>query len=384
MKQPEVTPLSPPIPCHAPSPPVPVCVVGTHWGETHLQALRQAAPEIPLFVCGLDPRRTLRIARRWKAEDALIGLEAAVRHPRVAALTLALPHHLHCQAAELALRAGKPVLVEKPIATTLPDADRLIAAARAAGSLLMVAENMHYRPTLAAVWRRIQAGDLGTPLHLLAQTGGPRHPDGWVADRAQLGGGVFLDTGIHYVRAMRLLLGEPAQAAAFRPAQIRATSGEDGLSVIFSQPGAWQCHIVATWAASLGKLPDIVLAGSRGSFHLWPRAGYFDYYPIAPRRLTALAAYIRPHWLRARIVRPEWQRVRTRLGRPDDGYREEMCAFLNAIAAREAGLASALAARRDLEIVLCAYRSLETGRTETIPPWLLPARAQDTDGFLLG
>ncbi len=363
-----MTPLIPPNHCPAPSRPTPVCVVGTHWGESHLQSLRQAAPGIRLFVCGREPKRTRRIARRWKAEDCFLGLEAAVRDPRIRAVTLALPHHLHCAATEMALQAGKHVLVEKPIATTLADADRMIEAARQSGCVLMVAENMHYRPTLAAVCRRVQAGDLGAPLHMLAQTGAPRHPQGWVADRDQSGGGVFLDIGIHYVRAMRLLLGEPAQVTAFRPLQVRTEmSGEDGLVAIFSQPGKWHCQIVTTWAATLGKLPDIVLAGDRGAFHLWPRTGYFDYYPIAPRPLTSLAARLRPHWLRARYMRPEWQRLRVRVGRPDNGYREEMCAFLNAIATGSAGVESACSARRDLELVLCAYQSMESGRAEEIP-----------------
>ncbi|MGO9258024.1 MAG: Gfo/Idh/MocA family protein [Bryobacteraceae bacterium] len=368
--------LSPPGPCVPPHEPPAVCVVGTHWGESHLEALRQAAPKVRLFLCGLDERRAGRIARRWKAEGYFVGLEAAVRDPRIRAVTLALPHHLHREAARMALLAGKHVLVEKPMATTLADADAMIDAARHSGSILMVAENMHYRPTLGAVCRRALAGDLGEPLHMLAQTGAPRHPEGWVADREKLGGGVFMDIGIHYVRAMRLLLGEPGQVAAFRPMQVRTEmSGEDGFSAIFSNPRGWQCQIVTTWAATLGKLPDIILVGSRGTFQLWPRTGYFDYYPIAPRPFAKLIGHVRPYWLRAKLLRPEVQRVRVHVGGPDNGYREEMCAFLNAIAAGKAGpesaaMESAHAARRDLEIVLCAYRSMESGRTEEIPPWI--------------
>jgi predicted dehydrogenase len=345
-----------------------VCVVGTHWGESHLQALREAAPGIRLFVCGLDEQRTRHIARRWKAEGYFIGMENAVRDPRIRALTLALPHHLHREGAELALRAGKHVLVEKPIATNLAEADGMIDAMRQSGSILMAAENMQYRPTLGEVSRRAAAGDLGEPVHMLAQSGAPRDPEGWVADRRKSGGGVFLDIGIHYVRAMRLLLGEPAKVTAFRPTQVRTRmSGEDGFSAVFSGPGGWQCHIVTTWAATLGKLPDMVLAGDRGTFHLWPRTGYFDYYPTAARPVTALAGRIRPDWLRRKLMRPEWQRMRVRVGGPDNGYREEMLAFLNAVSVGKAGLESALSARRDLEIVLCAYRAMESGRTEEIP-----------------
>jgi predicted dehydrogenase/flavin reductase (DIM6/NTAB) family NADH-FMN oxidoreductase RutF len=357
-------------PCAPPPDPLAVCVVGTHWGASHVEALRLAAPNARIFLCGRDEGRTARLARRWKAEGFFVGLEAAVRDPRIRALTLAMPHHLHREAAEMALRAGKHVLVEKPIANTLADADAMIDAARQSGSILMVAENMHYRPTLGAVVQRVLAGDLGEPLHMLAQTGAPRDPEGWVADRGKLGGGVFLDIGIHYVRAMRLLFGEPTQVTAFRPMQVRTKmGGEDGLAAIFSNPCGWQCQIVTTWAANLGKLPDIVLAGDRGTFHLWPATGYFDYYAVAPRPIVELLGYVRPYWLQAKLMRPELQRLRVRTGGPDNGYREEMCAFLTAIAGGKAGLDSANAARRDLEIVLCAYRSMESGRSEEIPPW---------------
>jgi predicted dehydrogenase len=368
--------LSAPGPCVPPPEPLAVCVVGSHWGASHQEALRLAAPNVRIFLCGRDERRTERMAHRWKAEGYFVGLEAAVGDPRIRALTLAMPHHLHREAAEMALRAGKHVLVEKPIAITLADADAMIDAARQSGSILMVAENMHYRPTLGAVFHRVLAGDLGEPLHMLAQTGAPRHPEGWVADRDKLGGGVFMDIGIHYVRAMRLLLGEPAQVTAFRPMQVRTKmGGEDGCSAIFSNPHGWQCQIVTTWAATLGKLPDIILAGDRGTFHLWPQTGYFDYYPIAPRPIPELIGYVRPYWLQAKLMRPELQRVRVRIGAPDNGYREEMCAFLTAIGAGKAGLESANAARRDLEIVLCAYRSMQSGRTEEIPPWTAPPGA---------
>jgi len=362
--------LQPPAPCAAPGTPIAVCVVGTNWGASHVEALRLAAPNMRLFVCGRDAKRTERMARLWKAEGCFTGIEAAIADPRVEALTLAMPHHLHRDAAVAALLSGKHVLVEKPVATTLADADAMLAAARRGGAIFMVAENMHYRPTLTAVVHRVIAGDIGEPLQMLAQTGAPRSPEGWVADRDKLGGGVFMDLGVHYVRAMRLLLGEPEQVSAFRPMQIRTKmGGEDGLSAVFTNSVGWQCHLHTTWAATLGKVPDIVLTGDRGAFHLWPSAGYYDYYPVAPRPLTHLLSYVRPYSLQAKLMRPELQRERVKVRRPDTGYPEEMAAFLRAIETGGAGFESADAARRDLEIVLCTYEAMHANRTVAIPPW---------------
>src|SRR5262249_46831037 len=110
-----------------------VCVVGTSWGSFHSRLVPRAYPEARLFVCRRDAERTARLARSVGAADYFIGLEQAVHDRRVQALILALPHHLHRQASELGAAAGKHVLVEKPIATTLLDADAMIAAAQRAG-----------------------------------------------------------------------------------------------------------------------------------------------------------------------------------------------------------------------------------------------------------
>ncbi len=173
--------------------------------------------------------------------------------PRVAALSLALPHHLHRQAAEIALSHGKHVLVEKPIATTLADADAMIAAAKKAGKILMVAEDMHFRPSVAFVARRIELGDIGEPLHMVVRCGAVRHPEGWAADREKLGGGVFMDIGVHFVRAIRLLMGEPDSVFATRPMQVNTRmTGEDSLNVLFESRYGWQAHILGDVGASVG------------------------------------------------------------------------------------------------------------------------------------
>ena len=104
---------------------------------------------------------------------------ASEKDSRIEAVSLALPHHMHKDAAVLAAQAGKHALVEKPIALALSDADAMIQAAREAGTILMVAEDMHYRPAICAARRMIDAGDVGEPLYLMAHGGGSMRPRGW-------------------------------------------------------------------------------------------------------------------------------------------------------------------------------------------------------------
>ncbi len=346
-----------------------ICVVGTHWGLTHCESLRKADPGARLFICGRDERRTARLARSLKADGYFIGLDAAAADPRVEGLCLATPHHLHREAAEAALAAGKHVLVEKPIATTMEDASRMIEAARRADRILMVAENSHFRPSLGMVARRVRAGDLGEPLHLLAHMGSPRRVQGWAAERGKMGGGAFMDLGVHYVRAMRLLFGEPDAVTAFRPMQINThMSGEDGLQVVFESAQGWRCHMLASWSANMGYLPDLIVAGDRGAFHLWPQQDHYDFYPVPSGIRAEMIGYVRPYSLQAKLMAPPRWRQSVRLSGPDDGYIEEMREFVSAISENRAPVSTGEDGRRDLEIVLRAYASMEAGTRMTIPP----------------
>ena len=349
-----------------------LCVVGTSWGSFHCQLVRQANPAARLFVCGQDPVRTARLAKAVRAEDWFLGLEKAVHDDRVQALTLALPHYLHRQAAEMAAAAGKHALVEKPLATTLSDADAMIAAARRAGTILMVAEDMHFRPAVREAVSRIARGDIGEPLYLLAHAGGVRRPRGWAADRERMGGGVLMDIGVHYVRGLRLLMGEPDSVLAVRAMQIDTRiGGEDSVQVLFSSAVGWQAHMLCSWATNRGHTPDIVVLGDRGTFHLWPGARYLDYYPVTPRLLPRLLSLARPYRLRDWLLRPSLQRVRVRLpDRDGTGYVAEVREFLATVAEERPPASHPVDARRDLEIVLRSYEALERGERVPVPSYI--------------
>jgi predicted dehydrogenase/flavin reductase (DIM6/NTAB) family NADH-FMN oxidoreductase RutF len=340
--------------------PVGICVVGTRWGAFHCELVKKAAPAARLFVCGQDSARTERLAHAVRAEGWFNGFDRAVADSRVQSVSLALPHHLHRAMSEAALAAGKHVLVEKPIATNLEDADAMLAAARRAGRILMVAEDMHFRPAVAYVARRIDLGDIGEPLHLLMHVGGIRRPEGWAAEREKLGGGVFMDIGVHYVRAMRLLFGEPASVLALTAMQVNTKiTGEDNLRACYSGAAGWTADLFTTWSAKPGILPDIAVLGDRGTYHLWPRAKHVDYYPAIPTRILKLLEYVRPYRLQARLMRPSFGRVRVRVpGEETTGYVLEFREFLNAVVEEREPATTARDARRDLEIVVRTYESL--------------------------
>jgi predicted dehydrogenase len=342
-----------------------ICVVGVGiWGAYYSGLVRRAAPGARLFVCGREEGRVVRVARATGADGYFVGLDRALADPRVAALVLVLPHDQHRPALERIAVEGRHVMVEKPIATSLADADAMIDAACRAGIIFMVAEDMHFRPAVREAARRIALGDVGEPLYLLAHAGGLLRPRGWKADAARAGGGVLMDIGVHYVRALRLLMGEPTAVIASRAMQADTHAGvEDSVQLILSSRLGWESHLLLSWATTRGHAPDIVVAGDRGTLHLWPGARHVDLYPHAPRPLSTVLSYVRPMWLQSKLTRPGTQRIRTWL--PDDagtGYLGELRAFLGAVAGERPPADSPADARRDLEIVLHGYEALREGR----------------------
>lgn len=349
-----------------------VCVVGVGaWGSYHCTLFRQASPNVDLYVCGRDPQRVARVARRVGAKGLIIGIEKALHDDRVQAVSLTLPHDLHRSFLEMAAEVGKHALVEKPIATTLQDADAMIGSAQRSGIVFMVAENMHFRPAVREAVRAIDQGDIGEPLYLQARAGGMMRPQGWKADLKRMGGGILVDIGVHYIRALRLLMGEPDRVYASRAMQVNTKmSGEDSVQILFSSSFGWQAHMLLSWSSPRGHVPDLIVAGEKGTLNLWPGDPYFDFYPATARPLSQIVNYVRPRWVGEKLNSPTLQRLRRTVTDHGTGaYIAEVREFLSAVVEERAPVSRPLDARRDLEIVLQGYDALELGRSVDIPPF---------------
>ncbi|MGE3841295.1 MAG: flavin reductase [Vicinamibacterales bacterium] len=346
-----------------------LCVVGTGWGLEHVKFAKRADPSTRIFLCGTNEERTSRLAARMGLAGYFVGMERAVQDPRVQALTIALPHDRHESAVELAAAHGKHVLVEKPIATTLDAADRMIERSRTSGIILMVAEDMHFRPAMKAASRLISSGLLGEPVYFLSHVAAHRRPLGWQSDLLRAGGGPWMDHGVHYVRAMRLLMGEPDEILATHGMQIDTRlSTEDSIQVMCRSRQGWHAHLFFSWIANRGVVPDIIVHGEKGALHLFDGAAHIDFFGNAPTLSTRLISYVRPYSLQAKLQRPWQQRQRHDLGRGDlTGYTSEVREFLAAVAEDRAPASPPMDARRDLEIVLTGYTAMARDAWTPVP-----------------
>ncbi len=136
------------------------------FGERHAQAYSRHPAVDFAWVCDLDGERARHIAETYGARRHTTSLAEVLADPEVRAVSIATPDHAHRAVAVAAAEAGKHILVEKPLATTVADAEAIVAAAEAAGVLLMVDFHNRVNPPMVAARDAVRRGDLGTPAYV--------------------------------------------------------------------------------------------------------------------------------------------------------------------------------------------------------------------------
>ena len=137
-----------------------VGVVGCgYWGSKHVRVLSATAGVSEIAIVERDQSLCRRLQRTFPATRSFRSLQAAL--PHVDALVVATPPQTHARLALTAVREGKHVLVEKPLATSLVDAELLVEAARLAKSITMVGHTFQFNPAVRELRRRLASGELG-------------------------------------------------------------------------------------------------------------------------------------------------------------------------------------------------------------------------------
>jgi NDP-hexose-3-ketoreductase len=178
---------------------------GIAWRRT-LPAVTGVPSLRVVAVASRDAGKADRFAARFGGE-AVVGYERLLDRTDVDAVYLPLPTGLHHEWATRALAAGKHVLSEKPLATSLAEARALVTLARERGLRLMENFMFLYHSQHTAVRKLVADGVVGEPRVFSAAFGIPPLPDTDVRYRPELGGGALLDVGVYPIRAAQLFLG---------------------------------------------------------------------------------------------------------------------------------------------------------------------------------
>lgn len=143
---------------------------------SHLKAMAEIAEARVVAVADIDPARAQARLEEFGGERWFDNWPAALECPGVDAVIVCLPHALHTEPVVAAARAGKHILVEKPMATTLADCTAMVDAAAESGVVLMVGQVLRFREANLAARRLIREGRIGRPHHVI------RRRLGWFRD----------------------------------------------------------------------------------------------------------------------------------------------------------------------------------------------------------
>lgn len=204
------------------------------FGDKHATAVH-ACDEFELVAASRTDRRALATFVERYGGTPYDDYRELLADDRVDAVVIATPHATHREIAVAAARAGKHVLLEKPMAVTLEECDAILAAAEEAGVTLMVGHVTHFSPAFKTAKAMLDAGEVGEIVAGLSTMRKrwfePNRRD-WHLDRAE-GGGVLMTGGIHAVDRLGWLVGSEVFSVAAHLATRFHRQSADDTGVLF-------------------------------------------------------------------------------------------------------------------------------------------------------
>ncbi|GLZ78220.1 oxidoreductase [Actinorhabdospora filicis] len=180
----------------------------------HLGAYQKNENAELVAVCDIDVERAKARAEQFGVPRATGDVAEILADAEVDAVSICVPNTLHAPIAEAALRAGKDVLVEKPMTVTVGEAERLVAAVEETGKALQIGYVRRFAPNAQVTKRFLDEGEFGdiyaARATLLRSAG---NPGGWFGDVDLSGGGPLIDLGVHIIDLCWYLMGMPKAVA---------------------------------------------------------------------------------------------------------------------------------------------------------------------------
>lgn len=193
--------------------PLRVGVVGLGYaGKTHMTAFSKHPDTVLLAIAGKELDRLPALAQEFSVSKTASDWEDLVADPELDIISIATPNALHHPIAVAALKAGKHVFCEKPLAITAEQAREMVEAAKSNNRILEVAFNYRRRKDIGLVQEMVSEGKLGRVYHSRVswkRRSGIPGLTSWFTSSAMAGGGAAIDLGPHLIDSLLYMLGEP-------------------------------------------------------------------------------------------------------------------------------------------------------------------------------
>jgi len=191
--------------------------IGT-GGIARMQALvLQKMPDVEIVAgCDVSEKALKKFAEEFKVSHTFSDYRKMVKLNAMDAVSVCTPNYLHKDPTIRALRAGKDVLVEKPMAMNAREAQAMVEAAKASRRKLAIGFQFRFSPAAQVIKRYVREGQLGKVLFARVQALRRRGIPSWgVFGRKELqGGGPLIDIGVHMIELAHYLMGAPRAIGA--------------------------------------------------------------------------------------------------------------------------------------------------------------------------
>jgi predicted dehydrogenase len=315
--------------------------------HSHCQTVLATDENIRLYMYDVDIKKAESMCRQYSGAGWFKDYKEVLESNEIDVVDICVPHDEHVPVTVAAAQAGKHILLEKPIARTLAEADEILEAVEKSGVRLFVAECWHFYPSAIKARELINKGVIGKPFLIQVNSLQYHIPPGWRAIKEKMGGGVLIDRGIHFINYLRLVGGKVKTVfAAFNHKAIPAMEGEDTATLTVKFDSGATGHLTVSWGVRT-PMPWCWLAvyGSEGSMYDMGD-GFFVYstsdmnYNHDGKPVRLFDTMLEPYTIPA-----------------------EMRHFVDRMRDGKEFAVTGADARIDLEIVEAAHRSEETNKT---------------------
>jgi glucose-fructose oxidoreductase len=336
-------------------PPVPGKKVGFALVGLGSLAINQVMPafakcekaKLTAFVSGRREKAET-LAQRYGVDARHIysydNFDTIANDPTIDIVYIILPNSMHAEYTIRALKAGKHVLCEKPMATNVKDCEAMIAAAKAANRKLAIGYRVRHEPFNQAMIKMTRDQEFGPPKIIAAEAGfSIGDPKQWRLRKPMAGGGSLMDIGIYALNAARFLSGEePTEVHAMMystPGDVRFAEVEENVLFQLRFPSGVIANCTSSYGSSVNRFR---VFGTKGSYMLEPGSSY-----------TGLRMF----------VYPGGGQTQERTLPQRDHFAGEMDHFAECVMNNTEPLTPGEEGLRDLRIMTAIYESATSGKT---------------------
>ncbi|MDX1950555.1 MAG: Gfo/Idh/MocA family oxidoreductase [Verrucomicrobiota bacterium] len=331
--------------------------------DIHMESYHRFVPDAEVVAVYTRSRdKAAAFAKKHHIANSYDSLEAAIEQSGCDVVDICIPNFLHHRATLAAAKAGKHVIIEKPFAMTLEQADEMIAACRTAGKKLMYAEELCFAPKYERVRKLVGEGAVGS-VYMMKQSekhSGP-HSD-WFYDINQSGGGVLMDMGCHGLAWFRWMLGgNPKIISVFSTMNTflhkGRTRGEDHSVTIVEFEGGILGIAENSWAKHGGMDDRVEVYGDGG-------VTYADLFMGNSALTYSEKGY--GYALEKAGTTQGWTFTIFEEAF-NQGYPQELAHFIDCVRNNKQPLVTGEDGRAVLEMMYAAYQSARTGQKVQMP-----------------